>query len=77
MNITAIFGLLEKGLTVLPTLVTAGMDIYNLATRLAAVAKDAKEGKTVDPAEVQALEADLDAGLAEFNKDLPPDSSAA
>lgn len=72
MNMVAILGLLEKGLTVLPTLVDAGMNIYSLATRLATVAKDAKEGKTVDPADIAALEADLDAGLAEFNSDLPP-----
>jgi hypothetical protein len=73
MNATAIFAILEKGLTALPILVNAGMDIYSLATRLATVAKDAKEGKSVDPAEVAALEADLDAGLAEFNSPMPPD----
>lgn len=72
MNFTAVLSLLEKGLTILPTLVSAGMDIYSLATRLAAVAKDAKEGKSVDQAEVLALEADLDAALAEFNSPLPP-----
>lgn len=76
MNATAIFGLLEKGLTALPILVSAGMSIYDLATRLAKVAEAAKEGKTVDAAEVAALEADLDAGLAEFNAPLPPEDAA-
>jgi hypothetical protein len=75
MNATAIFALLEKGLTVLPLLVEAGMDIYDLATRMANVAKDAKEGKSVDPQEITALEADLDAGLAEFNSPMPPDAA--
>lgn len=76
MNATAIFGLLEKGLTLLPTLVSAGIDIATTASRLAQVAKDAKEGKPVDHAEVLALEADLDAGLAEFNEPLPPKDAA-
>lgn len=74
MNASAIFGLLEKGLTALPILVEAGMSIYNLATRLANVAEAAKTGKTIDQSEVESLEAELDAALAEFNSDLPPEA---
>lgn len=73
MNATAIFGLLEKGITLLPALVSAGMDIYNLATRMAKVAKDAKDGKPVEQSELDALESELDAALAEFNAPLPPE----
>jgi len=76
MNMTTILGLLEKGLTALPILVEAGVGIAGLASRLAAVAEAAKSGKTIDQSEVQALEADLDAALAEFNSDLPPEDAA-
>ena len=71
MNATAIFALLEKGLTALPLLIDAGMNIYNLVERLRTVAAAAKNGQTVSDADLAELEADLDSALAEFNSDLP------
>lgn len=71
MNATAIFALLEKGLTALPLLIDAGMNIYNLVERLKTVAAAAKNGESVSEADLAELEADLDSALAEFNSDLP------
>lgn len=71
MNATAIFALLEKGLTALPLLIDAGMNIYNLVERLKTVAAAAKNGESVSDADLSALEAELDSALAEFNSDLP------
>lgn len=73
MNAIAILGILEKGLSLLPTLISTGQDVIGLINRMTAVAKDAKEGKQVSQAEIDALEADLDAKLAEFNAPLPPE----
>lgn len=70
MNATAIFALLEKGLTALPLLIDAGMNIYNLVERLKTVAAAAKNGETVSDADLSSLESDLDSALAEFNSDL-------
>lgn len=71
MNATAIFALLEKGLTALPLLIDAGMNIYNLVERLRTVAAAAKNGQTVSDTDLAELEAELDSALAEFNSDLP------
>lgn len=71
MNYTVVFDVLQKGLTLLPILISAGTNVIALIERMRNVAAAAKEGKQVDPAELAALEADLDAALAEFNSDLP------
>lgn len=73
MDVVAIFGLLEKGLRLLPTLVDAGVAIGGLVSRMVGVAEQAKNGQTVPLSELEALERDLDAALAEFNAPLPPD----
>lgn len=67
----AIFAILEKGLTVIPLLIQAGATVGPLITRLIAVTKGGAEG-TVTLTELEALEADLDAALGEFNSPLPP-----
>lgn len=74
MNTALIFGLLEKGISLIPTLIDAGVSITSLVQRMTKVAADAKEGKTVDAAEIASLEAELDSMLAEFNAPLPPES---
>lgn len=73
MDVGAIFGLLEKGLRLIPVLVDTGSSIVGLVNRMAAVAEKAKNGEEVPQSELEALEADLDAGLAEFNSPLPPE----
>ena len=73
MNTALIFGVLEKGLSLLPTLIQTGMDVTNIIGKMTKVAADAKEGKVVPKSEIAALEADLDSALAEFNSPLPPE----
>lgn len=72
MNTTMVFALLEKGLRLMPLLIAAGADIVTLVERLGNLAKAGADGKVTDE-ELAALEADLDAKLAEFNAPLPPD----
>lgn len=71
MTAIAIFALLEKGLTLLPLLISAGADVASLIERLRNMAQRAKEGAPVTAQELSELEADLDAKLAEFNSPLP------
>jgi hypothetical protein len=71
MNAAAIFAIIEKGLTVIPLLISAGTTVVPLVNRLIAVTKGGAEG-TVTKTELEALEADLDAALNEFNSPLPP-----
>jgi len=71
MNAAAIFNIIEKGLTVIPLLISAGTTVVPLITRLKAVLKGGADG-TVTQTELEALEADLDAALDEFNSPLPP-----
>lgn len=73
MDVTTIFGLLEKGLRLIPVLIDTGSNVVSLVQRMTAVAEKAKNGEQVDPAEIAALEADLDAKFAEFNAPLPPE----
>lgn len=67
MNAAAVFTILEKGLAILPTLITAGAEVIPLIERMHQVSVDAKAGKHVDAATLDALEADLDTALADFN----------
>lgn len=73
MDAVAIFGLLEKGLRLIPVLVDTGASIVGLVQRMTSVAERAKKGETIPLSELEALEADLDASLAEFNAPLPPE----
>jgi len=69
MDPVTIFTILEKGLTLLPILITAGEEVIPLIQRLSQVAKGGASG-TVTQAELDALEADLDAQLDDFNKPM-------
>lgn len=71
MDAALIFTIIEKGLTLIPTLIQAGQTVIPLIDRLTQVAKGGAAG-TVTQAELDALEADLDAALNEFNSPLPP-----
>lgn len=71
MDYVKILTILQKGIELIPTLVKAGATVMPLVKRLTEVAKGGAEG-TVTEAELQALEADLDAALDEFNSPLPP-----
>ncbi len=71
MNVALIFDIIQKGLTVIPLLISAGTTVLPLIERLKAVVKGGAEG-TITEAELIALERDLDAALDEFNSPLPP-----
>lgn len=71
MDPVTIFELIAKGLTLLPTLVTAGIDITQRVEQLIALSNGGAAG-TLDDAAIAKIRADFDADLAEFNTDLPP-----
>lgn len=66
MDALSILAILEKGLTLIPTLINAGEEIIPLVQRMSQVAKGGVDG-TVSAAELDALETDLDASLSKFN----------
>lgn len=68
----SIIELVAKGLTVVETLVQTGKDVLPTITALKNVVVG---GEDVTQAELDALEAHLDAQLDEFDKDLPPDDT--
>lgn len=69
MDPVLIFSLIEKGLTLVPILIQAGSEVIPLINHIAQIAKGGAEG-TVTQAELEALEADLDGALDEFNKPM-------
>lgn len=69
MNAAAIFAILDKGLTLIPLLLQAGSEVVPLVERMSQIAKGGATG-TVTQAELDALEADLDAALADFNQPM-------
>lgn len=71
MNAALIFTIIEKGLTLIPQLISAGATVMPLIQRLTSVTKGGAAG-TVTAEELAALEADLDAALNEFNSPMPP-----
>jgi hypothetical protein len=66
MNAAAIFALIEQGLTLLPTLVQAGIDISQHIQQLTTLAKAGQAG-TIDPAELAAIRSSFDTALDSFN----------
>lgn len=70
MDAAAVFAILEKGLAVLPILIAAGQNVADFIERMRAVAKAQADGVPVSDDQLNALEADLDAAVAEFNKPM-------
>jgi hypothetical protein len=70
MDYLKILTIMQKGLELIPALVSAGATVVPLIKRMAEVAKGGVEG-TVTLEELEALEADLDAALDEFNAPRP------
>lgn len=66
MGAAAVFAIIEKGLTIIPILLQAGSEIGPLVQRLIDMAKGGANG-SVTQADLDALEADLDQALADFN----------
>lgn len=67
------WAIVEKGLTLLPSLISAGVSVVGTINKMKAVAEQAKTGAVVPRTQLEELEADLDGLLAEFNAPLPPE----
>jgi hypothetical protein len=63
----AIFTLIEQGLTLLPTLVEAGISITTRVQQLITLNKAAASGNPISDADLAKIRADFDADLADFN----------
>ena len=63
----AIFTLIEQGLTLLPALVEAGINITTRVQQLIALNKSAASGTPISDADLAKIRADFDADLADFN----------
>jgi hypothetical protein len=70
MDPVLVFDLITKGVSLLPTLVSAGIDITQRVEQLITLSKGGAAG-TLDDAAIAKIRADFDADLAEFNSDLP------
>lgn len=75
MNAAAIFQLIEQGLTLLPILIQAGIDITQRVEQLSALAKGGASG-TISDADLAKIRADFDADLASFNEPIDGTSAA-
>lgn len=69
MNAAAIFELIEQGLTLLPILIDAGINITQRVEQLTALAKGGAAG-TITDADLAKIRADFDSDLADFNTPL-------
>jgi len=69
MDAAAIFALIEKGLTLLPILIQAGVAIEPKIEQLITLAKGGQAGTLTDE-EVAKIRADLDADLDQFNQSM-------
>lgn len=66
----AIFDLIEKGLTLLPILVEAGIDITAKVQQLLTLNKAAASGGVISDAELASIRASFDADLDSFNQPI-------
>lgn len=73
MDAAAIFALISKGLALVPILIQAGVEIETIIANLKALSDSAQAG-TVTDEQLNALEAELDSAIAEFN--APMDGAA-
>ena len=65
-----IFALIEKGITLLPILVDAGISITTTIQHLLTLNKAAAAGGVISAAELAKIRSDLDIDLDDFNKPL-------
>lgn len=69
MNTALVFQLLEQGLALLPTLITAGVNVYDRIEQLKDLANRGAAGTVTDD-EIAKIRAQFDADLDEFNKPM-------
>jgi len=67
MDATAIFGLIQKGLTLLPILLQAGEDVAQTIENMKKLADAGASGKSISDEELASIEAQFDADLSDFN----------
>lgn len=70
MDATVIFGLIQKGITLIPILLQAGVDIGTTISNLNKLAEAGKNGTTISDADLATIEAQFDADLDAFNKPM-------
>lgn len=70
MNTALIFSLIEKGITLIPTLVEAGIDITKKIQQIKMLAEAGKTGTMISDEELAKIRADFDADLDDFNKPM-------
>jgi len=74
MNAEAILALVAQALGVLPTLIQVGVNVVDRIEQIKTLA-DAGSSATDD--QIKAVRDQLDADLADFNSDLPPETPVA
>jgi hypothetical protein len=72
MGATAILALVAQGIALLPNLISTGVDVYDRIQKIRQLADAGAKGEAT-PEMIQAVRDQLDADLADFNKDLPPE----
>lgn len=70
MNTVLIFELIEKGITLIPTLVQAGLDITAKVQQIKKLAEAGKNGTMISDEDLAKIRADFDADLDDFNKPI-------
>lgn len=70
MDTKLIFELIEKGITLIPTLVEAGIDITKKIQQIKALAEAGKNGAIISDEELAKIRAEFDADLDSFNEPL-------
>ena len=71
INIQEVLAALAKGLSALPSLIEGGTNVIDRINQMQKLAADAKAG-TVTKAQIDAIRAQTDRDLDEFNSPLPP-----
>lgn len=66
MDAATVFSLIEKGLTLLPILISAGVNIEQRIEQLITLAKGGADGTLTD-ADIAKIRSDFDADLDTFN----------
>jgi len=69
MNATAIFALIAQGVSLLPVLIQAGIDVTQRIQQIEALAKGGVDG-TITDADLAKVRAQFDADLADFNEPM-------
>jgi len=72
MNAALILQLISAAVGALPSLIEAGVNVYDRIQKIQKLAKDTADG-TVTQAQVDDVRAQLDRDLDEFNSPLPPE----